>query len=190
MWINAGSVPVPVARFQQIMSQTIAALETCVANHAGEYVRLFGIDPKATAGVGNDYPATSGNSQPQAATSSQSRNTSAAKSSSNFSSSGSSSQQLRDSGAAATTVEARVQDWHGACGSRRFRTGSWQSCSSTNNESEAIDWRPVANHAGICACLALTQGEAAVLETIIQRPDGQFQPTTTSSNSSGNADAE
>jgi len=63
MWISAGSVPVPGKVVQPIStnneSEAIAALETCVANHAGEYVRLFGIDPKAkAAGVGNDYPAT------------------------------------------------------------------------------------------------------------------------------------
>ncbi len=185
--------PIPT----QNESEAIAALEECVANHEGEYVRLIGIDPKAKRRVLETIIQRPGAKviQPMKPTSGSHLNkATASQSDSNFTSSGSSSrlssetvEQLRQLVAQGYKIGTEHVD------ERRFRTGSWQSCSPipTTNESEAIAALEdcVANHAGEYVRLIGIDPKAKrrVLETIIQRPDGSVsQPATASNGSRGN----
>ena len=175
-------------------SEAIAALEDCVANHQGEYVRLIGIDPKAKRRVLETIIQRPGAKviQPMKPTSgSQLNKAIASQSDSKFTSSGSSSKlssetvdQLRQLLAQGYNIGTEHVD------ERRFRTGSWQSCSPipTKNESEAISALEdcVANHEGEYVRLIGIDPKAKrrVLETIIQRPDGKVSQPATASNSS------
>jgi len=149
-------------------SEAIAALETCVANHAGEYVRLFGIDPKAkAAGVGNDYPATRWQFPAQAATSSQSRILVLPSPSSNF------VPGVRVLNSSETVEQLRQLLSKGT----RLARSMWISAGSVPvpgkvvarfqqiSRSDRGIGDPVANQVA-CACLALTQGEAVVLKRL------------------------
>ena len=160
-------------------------------------MRLFGIDPKAKRRVLETIiqrPDDKGIQPTKTSAGSQQRNASGAQSSSNYSSSGSSSQlssETVDQVRQILTQGYKIGTEH--VDQRRFRTGSWQSCSpiSTANESEAI--------AAVEACLANHEGEYVrlfgidpkakrrVLETIIQRPDGKVTQSANSGNgTSGN----
>jgi carbon dioxide concentrating mechanism protein CcmM len=72
---------------------------------------------------------------------------------------------------------------------RRFRTGSWQSCSpiSSQNLSEVISSleQCLAEHRGEYVRLIGIDAKAKrrVLETIVQRPNGQVSPSTNGKNS-------
>jgi carbon dioxide concentrating mechanism protein CcmM len=178
-------------------SEAIAALEECVANHEGEYVRLIGIDPKAKRRVLETIIQRPGAnvSQPMKPTSiSKSSKATAAQSYSNFTSSGSSSRLSSETVDQLSQLLAqgyKVGTEH--VDERRFRTGSWQSCSPipTRNESEAIAALEecVANHEGEYVRLIGIEPKAKrrVLETIIQRPDGKIsQPATAQATTAGN----
>jgi carbon dioxide concentrating mechanism protein CcmM len=158
------------------VSQVVSAVEASLAEFSGEYVRLIGIDPKrrqrvletiiqrpdgqATVSTSNYAPAPSyaNGSSPNSGrvTSSKLGNEVI--------------DQVRHLLAAGHTIGSEHVD------QRRFRTGSWQSCSpiTTRSESEVV--------AALEACLAEHPGEYVrlvgidskqrrrVLETIIQRP--------------------
>ncbi len=158
-------------------NEVVAALEDCMNNHQGEYVRLIGIDPKAKRRVletiiqrPNGPVSTSGNEKSSfgGAGASNSRTTGATASSTKLSSEV--VEQLQQLLASGYKISAEHVD------QRRFRTGSWSSCGQiqANNIKEAI--------AALEAFLAEYQGEYVrligidpkakrrVLETIIQRP--------------------
>jgi len=164
--------------------EAITALEGCLAEHSGEYVRLFGIDPNGRRrvletiiqrpdGVVN-APATF-----------KAPNTRAS-SSYNGNGNGSGSSKL-----SAETVDQVRQLLAGGykIGSehvdeRRFRTGSWQSCqpieaTSTKEVITALE-DCLDNHQGDYVRLIGidTKAKRRVLESIIQRPNG---PVTASS---------
>jgi len=177
-------------------SEALTALEACLANHEGEYVRLIGIEPKAKRRVLETIIQRPDNKAPQASkTSDRSINPSTARSSGKFASSGSSSQlssetveQLRQLLAQGYKVGTEHVD------ERRFRTGSWQSCSPipTNNESEALTALEacLANHEGEYVRLIGIEPKAKrrVLETIIQRPDSKAPQASTASQESSRND--
>ena len=161
--------------------EALKALEDCVTNHEGEYIRLFGIDPKAKRRVLETIiQRPDGKPFENAAPKFQATNI--ARSSSSAVSTQLSSdtvQQVRHLLAQGYNIGTEHVD------QRRFRTGSWQSCSpiTTTSEKEAIT--------ALETCLANHEGEyirvfgidpkakRRVLETIIQRPDGNSQPAAT-----------
>ncbi|HIK28167.1 MAG: ribulose bisphosphate carboxylase small subunit [Oscillatoriaceae bacterium SKW80] len=156
--------------------QVLAALEACLAEHEGEYVRLIGIDPKAKRRVletiiqrpnGKVIATPSSKASSSASTSSSSASTS------NSDVQGLSKEvveqvrQLLERGYRIGTEHADE---------RRFQTSSWKSCTPIDSkvESEVL--------AALKACLQEHAGEYVrligidpkakrrVLETIIQRP--------------------
>ncbi|MEM9767440.1 MAG: ribulose bisphosphate carboxylase small subunit, partial [Cyanobacteria bacterium P01_D01_bin.71] len=169
----------------------LTALETCLAEHAGEYVRMFGIDPTAKQRVAmttiqrpdgkavevqaKSVPLTSGPKRPAAASSSGS-----AQASGDF------IQQVRNWLSQGYSIGLEHAD------ARRFRSNVWQSCSPVQptNEREAI--------AALQACMNEHQGEYVrmfgidpiakrrIAPVTIQRPDGPTTLGTVSSTSSGN----
>lgn len=178
-------------------SEALRALQECLANHEGEYVRLIGIDPKAKRRVLETIiqrpDGQVGGQESTRQTISQSSNATAAQSYGNVTSSGSSSQissevveQLRQLLAQGYKLGTEHVD------ERRFRTGSWQSCSPlpTNSESEAISAleQCLANHEGEYVRLIGIDPKAKrrVLETIIQRPNGMVTQPSQSGNGSRN----
>ncbi len=178
-------------------SEVIAALEECLANHGEEYVRLFGIDPKAKRRVLETIIQRPNTQQAgknaNAATASSRPNTIAA-SSAKGSTTQSQSIQSQSTNLSKDAVEQvrsllsqgyQIGTEH--ADKRRFQTSSWQSCSpiEAKRESEVI--------AALEECLA-NHGEEyvrlfgidpkvkrRVLETIIQRPDGKVAQSSSKS---------
>lgn len=162
------------------IGEAIAALESCLRDHSGEYVRLFGIDknrrrvletiiqrPDGTVSAPTNFraPAAQSNGGYKA---------------NNTNGNGSSSGQL-----SAETVEQIRQLLAGGykigtehVDERRFRTGSWQSCQPINANSTNDVIREledcINNHQGEYVRLIGidTKVKRRVLETIIQRPNG------------------
>ena len=175
--------------------EAIAALEACLTEHEGEYVRLFGIDPKAKRRVLETIIQRPDDQAAQSTTKTAKISTPSASSRGGFSSGMSAdiASQVRNLLAQGYRVGVEHVD------QRRFRTGSWQSC-ETITSKQASDVL-----AAIEANLSEYAGEYVrvigidpkakrrVLEAIIQRPDGPvFQaasssgatPATTSNRSS------
>jgi carbon dioxide concentrating mechanism protein CcmM len=162
--------------------EVISALEGCLQDHSGEYVRLIGIDSNAKRRVlemiiqrpdrSNQLTAasTNGNGNSQGVSSTASYSTSPVSSSGSNRLNADVIQQVRSLLAQGYQIGMEHAD------ARRFRTKSWQSCSpiNSNYESEVIS--------ALEGCLEEHQGEYVrligidsqakrrVLETIIQRP--------------------
>lgn len=173
------------------LGQAISALESCLVDHSGEYVRLFGINSgkqriletiiqrpdglvtngaasnfKAPTASSGSYRSYNGNGNGAVATGSLSAET---------------VQQIRGLLASGFKIGTEHVD------ERRFRTGTWESCEpiTATSESQVI--------AALEDCMVSLQGQYVrligidskakrrVLETIIQRPNG---PVVTSSNGS------
>src|SRR5919202_4985267 len=168
-------------------SDVMSALEATLAEHEGEYVRLIGIDPNAKRRVLEEIiQRPGGKSQP---TASHAAATNGAGSSSSYSSrtaEPSTSGSSKSSGTALNkeTVEQvrqllaqgyKIGTEH--ADKRRFRTGSWQTCSpiESSHVSEVIDGLEgcMAEHAGEYVRLIGIDPKAKrrVLETIIQSPN-------------------
>jgi carbon dioxide concentrating mechanism protein CcmM len=164
-------------------SEAIAALEGCLAEHSGEYVRMFGIDPNAKRRVSEmivQRPGDKGNSVDSATRQSY---TPPPSSGNGYSSTNGGASSSQSGGNLASDVAQQVnqllsQGYRvGAeyADVRRFQTSSWKSCPSIpTNRAEAI--------AALESCLAEHNGEYVrlfgidtaskrrVSETIIQRP--------------------
>ncbi|MBW4682012.1 MAG: ribulose bisphosphate carboxylase small subunit [Microcoleus vaginatus WJT46-NPBG5] len=155
-------------------ADVVAALEGCIAEHQGEYVRLIGIDPKAKRRVletiiQRPNGRVSKSSAPASAQVSRSAHSSASISSSTIASE--TIEQVRQLIAQGYKIGTEHAD------ERRFQTTSWQSCSPIQGTREADVV------AALESCLAEHQGEYVrligidpkakrrVLETIIQRPN-------------------
>lgn len=158
-------------------SDVLAAIEANLAEYAGEYVRVIGIDPKAKRRVLEtiiqrpDDPVSGQPASSFAATpaySSQQRSSSARRTSSKLSPE--IVEQVRNLVNSGYKIGTEHVD------ERRFRTGSWASCTpiTTNRESEAIAALEecIANHTGEYVRLFGIEPKAKkrVMETIIQRP--------------------
>jgi carbon dioxide concentrating mechanism protein CcmM len=166
-------------------SEVIAALEACLSEHQGEYVRLLGIDSKAKRRVMETViqrPEDNSGNGRSTATVANAKATSSYSSSSYSSSNGSGSKAGSFSLDAETIAQVRSILMQGYkigtehADKRRFKTSSWQSCSpiASSRESEVI--------ASLEACMAEHQGEYVrligidpkakrrVMETVIQRP--------------------
>ena len=160
--------------------EVLAALEACLEEHAGEYVRLFGIDPVAKRRVA---PTTiqrpdgkpvhvSRQSVPAAGAPSY---TTATSSQSGGSSEVGLLQQVRQFLSQGYRIGMEHAD------GRRFRSNVWQSCSpiTSNNEREVMT--------ALNACLAEHAGEYVrifgidpvakrrIAPVTVQRPDGRAQ---------------
>ncbi|MEM8829985.1 MAG: ribulose bisphosphate carboxylase small subunit [Cyanobacteria bacterium P01_G01_bin.19] len=165
-------------------SEVIAALEDCLVEHRGEYVRMLGIDAQAKRRVAEtiiqrpgDVSTASNGSSSNGSSYSSNGYDSSNRSSSSYSSNGGSKkldsaalQELRSLLSAGFKIGTEHAD------KRRFRTKSWNSCSpiDSRHESDVV--------AALEACLAEHSGEYVrmigidpkakrrVAETIIQRP--------------------
>jgi carbon dioxide concentrating mechanism protein CcmM len=158
-------------------SEVLAALDTCRAEHAGEYVRLVAIDPKAKRRVAEvviQRPEDQANgSQSRAASghSSTSRSSGAASGAPAASGLGSDiATQVRQLLAQGYQIGMEHAD------KRRFRASAWNSCKpiSSTREADVI--------AGLEACMAEhpgdyvrligidTKAKRRVAEIIVQRP--------------------
>ncbi|MEB3178978.1 MAG: ribulose bisphosphate carboxylase small subunit [Nostocaceae cyanobacterium] len=176
------------------IGEAVSALESCLAEHAGEYVRLFGIEPKARRRVlENIIQRPDGTVNPTSPA--KAPNVAVSKGSSYVAPSYNGSSKLNPE--TVTQVHNLLAQGYTIgtehVDERRFRTGSWQSCSpiTTKNPSEAI--------AALEACMDSHTGEYVrligidskakrrVLESIIQRPNGAVAPSTTSSKSTFSA---
>ncbi len=179
-------------------ADVLAFVEACIAEHPGEYVRIFGIDPKVKRRISEvivQRPDGSGMrsteaSVPQAAPSSYSS------SSSSYGGHSSYSGQVSHSGSSRLSPEVIEKVNHFVsqgfnigtehADARRFQTCSWQSCSpiQTSRPAEAI--------AALESCLSEHSGEYVrvfgidpkakrrISEMIVQRPgDKAVAPSST-----------
>ncbi len=168
--------------------EVFAELESCLADHAGEYVRLIGIDPKAKRRVLETIIQRPDEQAPQQ------QSTSSSHSSSTYNGGGRANQQASRSQTRASSGSGLSSDIQQQvrtllsqgyrigmehADKRRFKTSSWRICPqiTAKREDEVF--------AEIKACLADHAGEYVrllgidptakrrVLETIIQRPDDE-----------------
>ena len=165
-------------------SEVVAALEACLVEHSGEYVRMLGIDPQAKRRVAETIiqrPGDSPVAQSSSASSSygksysngNGRNLSDNGRSQSYSNNQLSSEALQE---LRSLLSAGFKIGTEHANKRRFRTKSWNSCSpiDSRHESDVV--------AALEACLAEHSGEYVrmigidpkqkrrVAETIIQRP--------------------
>jgi carbon dioxide concentrating mechanism protein CcmM len=168
-------------------SEVISALEATLAEHPGEYVRLIGIDPKAKRRVSEEIIQKPGDKpQHSSAKSSPTNGNGSTSSYKAHTTESSKPQSSTNSGASLNkdTVDQvrqllaqgyRIGTEH--ADKRRFRTGSWQTCSpiESSHVSEVIDGLEgcMAEHAGEYVRLIGIDPKAKrrVLETIIQQPN-------------------
>ncbi|EHC13034.1 Carbonate dehydratase [Fischerella thermalis JSC-11] len=166
------------------LGEAIAALEACLRDHSGEYVRLFGIDPKGKRRVLENIIQ-----RPDGVVQASSSLKAPAYSSNNGSYNGNGSSRL-----SSETIDQIRQLLAGGykigtehVDERRFRTGSWQSCkpieSSSPGDVVAALEDCMDNHQGEYVRLIGIDPKAKrrVLESIIQRPNG---PVSTPSSKS------
>jgi carbon dioxide concentrating mechanism protein CcmM len=170
-------------------SQAIAAIEAFLAEHAGEYVRLIGVDPQAKRRVVEQViqrPGDSRNGQAHAQASNGTSNYSRSESYNGHSSSATSSSS--SSGLPAEVQQQVRQLLNQGCrigteyaDERRYRTSSWKSGPSvqSSNESEVL--------ASLKAIIAEHEGEYVrligvdpkvkrrVSELLIQQPTAMAQ---------------
>jgi carbon dioxide concentrating mechanism protein CcmM len=153
-------------------ADAIREIEATLADHEGEYVRLIGIDPAAKRRVLEVVVQRPGEASGSANGSSPAgtQRTAASPPTASGSLSAETISQIRSLLSQGYKIGTEHAD------KRRFRTGSWQSCSpiDSSREGEVI--------AGLEACLAEHQGEYVrllgidpkakrrLLETVIQRP--------------------
>jgi carbon dioxide concentrating mechanism protein CcmM len=172
----------------QSESSVLAALQQCIAEHSGEYVRLIGVDTQAKRRVlelvvqrpnGQSSPSANGNGAAPAPSFSNGSTNGSYSSNSNGRYNGNNG----SSGLAPETINQirsllaqgnRISVEH--ADKRRYKTSSWQSCSpiQSQNESQILS--------ELQACLSNHQNEYVrligvdpkakrrVLETVIQRP--------------------
>ncbi|PIG93395.1 ribulose bisphosphate carboxylase small subunit [Gloeocapsopsis sp. IPPAS B-1203] len=168
-------------------AEVIAELEACMENHAGEYVRMFGIDPKGKRRVMESIIQRPDGSQ-------VAKPAAMAKGSSYQSSVGSIASSRHINQYTASQVRHLIQQGYKIgtehVDERRFRTGSWQSCTpiTASSESQAIAELEtcMANHTGEYVRMfgIDPKGKRRVMESIIQRPNSKEVQPASSSHSS------
>ncbi|MBW4557683.1 MAG: ribulose bisphosphate carboxylase small subunit [Trichormus sp. ATA11-4-KO1] len=173
------------------MGEAIAALESCLRDHSGEYVRLFGIDsgrrrvletiiqrPDGVVNTSGSFKAPANNGSR-----SYSSNGNGNSNGNGHVSSGSLTAETVDQIRQLLASGYKIGTEH--VDERRFRTGSWQSCepinSSSPNEVIAALEDCITNHQGEYVRLIGIDAKAKrrVLESIIQRPNGQVTSSGT-----------
>ncbi len=167
-------------------SDVIAALEACLQEHSGEYVRLIGIDPNARRRVsetiiqrpGSAKSASANNSGGSSFTPSNGNSSFKSYTNGNGNGNGLSSANLNSEALkeVRSLLSAGLKIGTEHANKRRFKTKSWQTCSpiESNNESSVV--------AALEACLQEHAGEYVriigidsaakrrVSEKVIQRP--------------------
>lgn len=175
------------------VNQAVSILQGYLADFAGEYVRIVGVDPQAKRRVAEVIVQRPDGKTPVSSSGNGSVNGSYQTTSNNVSNSVSGSgslsaeavQQVRTLLAQGYQIGTEHAD------NRRFKTKSWQTCSpiNTRNEREVISALEgcLADHSGEYVRLIGIDSNAKrrVLEMIIQRP-GQTQTAQQSVNSGSN----
>ncbi|KYC39564.1 carbon dioxide-concentrating mechanism protein CcmM [Scytonema hofmannii PCC 7110] len=172
------------------VGEAIAVLEGCLRDHSGEYVRLFGIDPNGKRRVLETIiQRPDGVANPSSTFKAPTTSTSNSSYNGNGNSTSTSSNKINGD---ITQQISQLLNQGFKIGmehvdERRFRTGSWQSCSPVN----ATSTREVI--AALEECMRSHQGEYVrligidpkakrrVLETIIQRPGAPVSSISSSS---------
>ncbi len=178
-------------------SEAIAALEDCLANHSGEYVRLIGIDTKSKKRI-LETIIQRPNEQPSKKTNAASGNSSKRTKSAPVSSATSFSTQSHTlSPEVVEQVRSLLSQGYQIgtehADKRRFQTSSWQSCTpiDAKRESEVIVALEecLANHDGEYVRLIGidTKAKKRILETIIQRPDDKSSQRSSTSSPATNS---
>ncbi len=153
-------------------SEVIAALEGCLAEHTGEYVRLIGIDTKAKRRVLETIIQ-----RPDGQVASTAKTTSSYSSASPSYSSGTLNSETVDQVRQLLAQGYRIGIEH--ADERRFRTSSWKSGTpiQSNQDAQVLAAleEALAEHAGEYVRLIGidTKAKRRVAETIIQQPNGQ-----------------
>ena len=166
------------------LGDAIATLESCLADHSGEYVRLFGINNGRRRVLETIIQRPDG-------VVAQNTSFKAPASHSNGSYNGNGNSNGNGNGASSGTLSAETVDQIRQLlaggykigtehvDERRFRTGSWSSCkpietTSANEVISALE-ECIESHQGEYVRLIGidTKAKRRVLETIIQRPNGQ-----------------
>lgn len=155
-------------------SEVIHALENCLTEHSGEYVRLFGIDTKAKRRISELIVQRPGDSlNGRSATSASSYSSTPSSSSYSQPSAGVSADlagQVRQLLSQGYRVAAEYAD------ARRFQTSSWKTCvpieSTRESDVLAALQNCMAEHVGEYVRLygVDTKSRRRVAETIVQRP--------------------
>jgi carbon dioxide concentrating mechanism protein CcmM len=178
--INAWNSCSPIQATRE--ADAIAALQNCIAEHKGEYVRLFGIDSRSRSRVSEmvihrpgDAPAptSSGNSYAAAPSNGYSSHSSSASSSSNYSSNGNGHlkpevvSQVRQMMSQGYRIAAEHAD------KRRFQTSSWNSCAPLQGGDVvgALERCLSENKGEYVRVVGIdTKSKRRVSEIIVQRP--------------------
>ncbi|MEH2109918.1 MAG: ribulose bisphosphate carboxylase small subunit [Nostoc sp.] len=187
------------------LGEAIAALESCVNDHSGEYVRLFGIDKDRRRVLEAIIQRPDDDAKPATSFKAPTGRSNSSYSSSNGNSNGNGSSSGKVSGETLEQIRQLLAGGYKIgmehVDERRFRTGSWTSCTpidatSTNQVISALE-ECIASHQGEYVRLIGidTKAKRRVLETIIQRPNGQVASSggqksfTTSAGHSGTGTA-
>ncbi|HEY9880148.1 MAG TPA: ribulose bisphosphate carboxylase small subunit [Leptolyngbyaceae cyanobacterium] len=156
--------------------EVLSALQACLNEHAGEYVRMFGIDPKAKNRIApvtiqrpDGKPIQGGNSASSGAAS--------ASANSSYTSSGTVGSD------AAQTVRQLVNQGYQVgieyADARRFRSGVWQTCTplQSNREADVMSalQKCLSEHAGDYVRIfgIDPKGKKRLSPVTVQRPGGQ-----------------
>ncbi|WP_346293627.1 ribulose bisphosphate carboxylase small subunit [Sphaerothrix gracilis] len=169
-------------------AEVLAALEGCVQEHAGEYVRMFGIDPQMKRRMGSPLTIQRPGDPPQRS----------AKPSQNGSRAASSGYE-NGNGAAATSQALSSELVHKVRQSlsqgyrlsleyadrRRYRSGAWQTGPSLQSQSQSAVIATLEDfmQSHVTEYVRLIgidpQAKRRVFEETIQRPDGRLEPAHT-----------
>jgi carbon dioxide concentrating mechanism protein CcmM len=155
--------------------QVISALEACVQDHAGEYVRLIGIDTNAKRRVLEMIIQRPGETH-QGTPASTNNGNGASASAYTTTNNGSSSLDANTLAQVRSLLSKGYRIGTEHADVRRFKSKSWQSCSpiDSNSESQVISALQgcLQEHSGEYVRLIGidTQAKRRVLEAIIQRP--------------------
>ncbi|MBD2680319.1 MULTISPECIES: ribulose bisphosphate carboxylase small subunit [Nostoc] len=175
------------------LGEAIASLESCLRDHSGEYVRLFGIDKGRRRVLETIIQRPDGEAKPATTFKAPASSSNGSYSSNNgHSSNGSGGGKINNE-----TVDQIRQLLAGGykigtehVDERRFRTGSWSSCkpieaTSANAVISAVE-ECIDNHQGEYVRLIGidTKAKRRVLESIIQRPNGQVASSSSASSGS------
>ncbi len=178
------------------LGEAVAALEDCLAEHSGEYVRLFGIDkgrrrvletiiqrPDGTVQAPASFKAPAASSYSSNGSSYNGNGNGNGYSNGSGKLNGETVDQVRQLLASGYRIGTEHVD------ERRFRTGSWQSCqpieTTSAHEVVAALEDCMNNHQGEYVRLIGIDPKAKrrVLETIIQRPNGSVGASSGSNKS-------
>lgn len=177
-------------------ADVLAALESCAAEHAGEYVRMFGIDTKSKRRVSETIVQRPNGSAlgnaPTSVSSSSYSSYSAPKTTSSYGASAAPSASGRLSAEVAEQVRQLLRQGYQIgtehADKRRFQTSSWYSCTPISGNREADVFSALegcmADHAGEYVRLfgIDTKSKRRVSEVIVQRPGDKAVSAPASSN--------